>query len=169
MVEVDKVYESKVTYTGVFNFKDLYNFIYRWMNDNRYPFVVEKTYNEKIKPEGKEIEIVWECRKKVSDYFRFYLKLNWLVRGLTNVEAQQGDIKISTNKGMFEVRITGYLEKDYEHRWEITGVAKFLRGIYDRYIIKSRVESYEQKILEEVDELVAQAKSYLEMEGRKPL
>jgi hypothetical protein len=42
-----------------------------------------------------------------------------------------------------------------------------LRGVYDRYIIKSRIDSYAGKIMEEVDELVAQAKSYLEMEGRR--
>ncbi len=169
MVEVDRIYESKTTYNGVFNFKELYNFIYRWLGDNRYAFIEEKTYTEKITPGGKDIEIAWNARKKVSDYFRFYLKLQWLVRGLTNVEVQQGDVKVSTNKGMVEIRITGYLEKDYEHRWEATGIVKFMRGLYDRYIIKNRIEAYESKILEEVDELVAQAKSYLEMEGKKPL
>jgi len=68
---------------------------------------------------------------------------------------------------MIEIKVTGFLEKDYEHRWETTASAKFMRGIYDRYIIRSRIESYEYKIVEEVDELVAQAKSYLEVEGVK--
>jgi hypothetical protein len=43
---------------------------------------------------------------------------------------------------------------------------KFLRGIYDRYIIKSRTEKYEDKILDETEEYIAQCKSYLTIEGR---
>ena len=71
------------------------------------------------------------------------------------------------NKGQVEVKITAYLEKDYEHRWETTSISKFLRGLYDRYIIRNRIESYEEKIIEEVDELVAQIKAFLELEGKK--
>ena len=84
---------------------------------------------------------------------------------MSNIEVERNGAKIKTNKGRIEIKITGFLEKDYEHRWEVTPISKFLRGIYDRYIIRSRIESYEYKIIEEVDELVAQSKSYLELEG----
>lgn len=165
MVEVDRVYESKFKFEGTFDFKETYNFVYKWLNDYGYILIQEKNYVEKIKPEGKEVEITWEAKKKVSDYFRLFLRLNWLITGMTNVEIERNGVKIKTNKGRIEIKITGFLEKDYEHRWEVTSISKFLRGIYDRYIIRSRIESYEDKIREEVDELVAQSKSYLELEG----
>lgn len=165
MVEIDRVYESKFKFSGIFDFKETYNFVYRWLNDYGYILIQEKNYVEKIQPEGKIVEITWEAKKKVSDYFRFFLKLAWLVTGMTSVEVERNGVKVKANKGIIEIKITGYMEKDYEHRWEVTSASKFLRGIYDRYIIRSRIESYERKIMEEVDEVVAQTKSYLELEG----
>ena len=167
MVEVDKVYESKFKFTGIFDFKAFYNFVYQWLVDYRYPIIEERSYTEKIKPEGKEVEIHWFARRKISDYFRFLLKVDWLILGMTAVEVQKGNIKTKMNKGVIEVKVTGYLEKDYEHRWEASGVSKFLRVLYDRYVIRSRVEQYEEKVMMEVDELVAQAKAYLALEGIK--
>jgi hypothetical protein len=167
MAEVDRIYESKVKFSGLFDFKSLYNFIFTWLSDYGYGIIEEKSYTEKIKPEGKEIEISWNARRKISDYFRFLLKIGWRILGMTNVEVQKGGIKTKLNKGDVEIKITGFLEKDYEHRWETSPFFKFLRTIYDKYIIKSRIEGYERKIMEEVDELVAQTKSYLEMEGKR--
>ena len=165
MVEIDKVYESKFKFSGLFEFKETYNFMYNWLSDYGYFLIEEKTYTEKIKPEGKEVEIIWNARKKVSDYFRFYLNIRWLVTGMTSVEVEKGGNKYKMNKGSVEIKITGYLEKDYEHRWETTGLTKFLRGVYDRYVIRARIEDYMKKIMEEIDELVASTKSYLELEG----
>jgi hypothetical protein len=167
MVEVDKIYESKVKFDGLFDFKALYNFVHKWLSTYGYSVIEEKSYTEKIKPEGKEIEVIWQARKWISDYFRFLMKITFRVFGMVSVEAQQGNVKIKLNKGYIHIEIASFIEKDYESRWESSPVLKFMRGIYDRYIIKSRVESYEEKIMEEVDELSAQAKSYLEMEGKR--
>jgi hypothetical protein len=167
MVERDRIYGTKFKFTGIFDFKAFYNFVYGWLKEYKYQLIEEKSYSEKIKPDGKEIEIHWEARKKISDYFRFLIKLDWLVLGMTTVEVEREGVKVKLNKGAIEIVITGYLEKDYENRWETNAFSKFLRGIYDRYIIRSRIESYEDEIVEEIDELNAQCKSYLSLEGRK--
>lgn len=167
MVETDRIYESKVKFDGIFDFRALYNFVSKWLSTYGYGVVEEKSYSEKIKAEGKEIEVIWNARKSVSDYFRFLLKINFRTLGMSSVEVQKGEVKLKLNKGSVEIATTGFLEKDYESRWESSPFTKFLRGVYDRYIIKSRVESYTGKIMEEVDELCAQLKSYLEMEGKR--
>lgn len=167
MVETDRIYESKVKFTGLFDFKDLYNFLFTWLSDYGYGKIEEKSYSEKIKPEGKEIEISWNATRTISDYFRFLLKIGWRILRMTSVEVQKGDHKMTLNKADVEIKITGFLEKDYEHRWETSPFLKFLRSIYDKFIIKTRVEEYGRKVMEEVDELVAQTKSYLEMEGKR--
>ena len=59
------------------------------------------------------------------------------------------------------------LEKDYEHRWENNPFWKFLRGIYDRYIIRTRIEQYEERLLEEVNEAIAEAKALLAIETKR--
>jgi len=166
MSELDKIYQGKTKYLGIFDFKEFYRFCYDWLVDHEY-LVEERTYSEKIKPTGKEIGIDWICRRKISDYFRFVLKIHWLVLAMTNVEVTKEGKKLTLNKGQPEIGVVGYLEKDYEHRWEATALSKFMRGLYDRYIIKGRIEKYEEKIIEEVDEFIAQAKSFLALEGRK--
>jgi len=166
MAEKDLITEEKVKHAGIFDFKNTYNFVYDWLTSNEY-FVEEKAYTEKIKPEGKEIEIEWEAKRKISDYFRFNLKFRWYILGMTTVEVAKDDIKIKTNKGVFEVKISAYLEKDYERTWEASFVSKFLRGLYDRYIIKSRIEKYEDKVAGELQELIAQLKAFLALESRK--
>jgi len=164
MSEKDKICEGKINHDGIFDYKEVYRFMYAWLTDFEY-FVEEKTYTEKAKPEGKEVEIHWIARRKISDYFRFVLKVDWNIFGMTSVEVIKDNIKIKANKGRIEIKVTAFLEKDYENRWEKTSFLKFLRGVYDRFVIYGRIENYEDKIAEELDELTSQTKAFLALEG----
>ncbi|MEK6848728.1 MAG: hypothetical protein AABX65_03800 [Nanoarchaeota archaeon] len=166
MAEQDRIYIEKVKYSGTFDFKELYRFCYDWLVDNGY-LVSEKSYGEKVGSSGKDVEIEWEAKKKISDYFRFVITAKWRILGMTSVDVEKDGKKIGVNKGAFEITLRGLLEKDYEHRWENNAFTKFLRGVYDRYVIRARIDQYEGKIFFEVDELVAQIKSFLALEGKK--
>lgn len=165
MVEKDTIFEGKVKQTDVFDFKEMYNFLYKWLVDENYK-VDEKTYSEKITAGGKEIEIEWEAKKKVSDYFRFVLKPKWRILGMNDVEVEKNGKKFKMNKGQVEIKLGGVLEKDYEARWETSGFLKFLRGVYDKYIIRARVEDYERRLFAEADEFLSQMKAFLALEGK---
>ena len=167
MVEQDKVFEGKIKQTDVFDFKELYQFNYKWLVDEGYK-VDEKTYSEKVTPGGKELEIQWEAKKKVSDYFRFVIKANWRVLGMTSVEVEHPETKkkMKLDKGQVEIKVQAILEKDYEHRWENTSFLKFLRGVYDKYIVRGRIEDYEKKIFGEADEFISQVKGFLAIQGQ---
>ncbi len=167
MAEKDQVFSGKTKYTGIWDFEGVYRFVYDWFIDKGYK-IIEKGYTEKIKPGGKEIEIHWDAKRKISDYFRFVIKSDWLILGMSEVEVQKENAKVKMNKGYIEIKFTAVLEKDYEHRWENSSFLKFLRGVYDRYIIKSRIEAYENKLLDETDEVIAQFKSYLAIEAKQP-
>jgi len=167
MAEKDQIFSEKVKYTGIWDFKEVYRFLYDWFVDQGYK-ILEKGYSEKIKPDGKEIEIKWEAKRKISDYFRFLIKADWRILGMTEVEVQKEGAKVKMNKGYIEIKFTAILEKDYEHRWENTAFVKFLRGVYDRYLIRGRIDSYEDKLLGEADEVIAQTKSFLTIEGQQP-
>lgn len=159
------IYEGKVKHDGVFILKELYRFMKIWFEDYHYR-VSEKKYSEKIKPEGKEIEIEWICKRKLSDYFRFKIDFKIRVTKLREVEVMEDGVKIKKAKGEVTITIKGYLERDYENRWETSPISKFARGVYDRYIIKARIEGYEDDLRYEMDEIVAQVKSFLALEGR---
>ena len=167
MVEKDKLFESNVKHVGIWDFKETYRTLYEWLLNEGYD-VNEKTYKEILGPGGeKEIEIEWKAYRKISDYFRFVIEVDWHIMRMTSVEAEIEGVKRKMNKGRIEVKIKTILEKDYEARWEGKAFFKFLRTMYDRYLVPARIESYEEKLIGEGDELVAQLKAYLELVGKK--
>ena len=166
MPEKDIVFNGKVKHDGVFNFKDFYDFMYFWFLDEEYD-LVEKSYSESVSGDSKNLKIAWEADKKVSDYFKFRIKVSWVISAMKSIETQRDGKKVKANSGILELRIQALLVKDYEGRWENKAVWKFLRGVYDRYIIRSRIEEYEIKLFEEVSNLIDQCKAYLELESKK--
>ena len=166
MVEQDKVFEGKIKQTDIFNFKDLYTFLYKWLVDDGYK-VDEKVYSEKVTAGGKEIDIEWEAKKKISDYFKFVMKAKWKILGMNSVEVEHPETKKKDkmDKGQVEIKVTAIIEKDYESRWENNGFLKFLRGVYDKYIIRGRIEDYEKKVFGECDDFLSQAKGFLTLQG----
>lgn len=167
MSEQSKLISTKVKSKGIFNFKEAYSTLYDWLVDEGYS-IEEKTYKEAIGPGGtREIEIEWKATKEVSDYFQFVIKLNWNILGMTDIDVQIDGKKQKMNKGLFEIKIATVLEKDYESRWEGSPFMKFIRTVYDRYLIPSRVEEYEGKLISEADELIAQTKAFLSLQGKR--
>jgi hypothetical protein len=163
MPEKNKIFETKIRQVATFSFKDIYRFTYEWLLEENY-LVIEKKYSEKITPIGKEVEIEWEAKKKISDYFRFNMKFAWHIIGMNSIEVEQDGKKIKINKGDFELKISGLLEKDYEGRWEANAFNKFLRDVYDKYVIPGRIDQYEQKLFDEANEVSSQIKSFLAVE-----
>lgn len=166
MAEKDKITETKVKYNGLFDFKEVYAFVYRWLTEEDY-WIEEKKYIEEVAGEAKNVEIIWEAHKKVSDYFRYDLKFKWRIIRMTTVEAERNGKKVKINKGTFEVKISAILMKDYQSTWESNPFMKFLRGIYDRFVIEGRIKQYEIKLDGDLNEISEQLKAFLALEGMK--
>ena len=75
MAEKEKIYSSKLKHAGVFSFKDYYLFCYQWLESEVGLNIAEKGYTEKIKGDSKEVEVKWECFRKLTDYFKFEMKV----------------------------------------------------------------------------------------------
>jgi len=165
MSEKDTIYEAKIKQNGIFDFGGLYKFAFQWLDEEGYD-INEKQYAEKIKGDLKEITIIWEAERKISDYFKFQLKLTWYIPDLAKIEVQKDGKKESMNKGTPEIKFKAVMIKDYEGRWENSSFLKFLRGVYDRYIIRGRIEEYEGKIVGELTKLISEIKAFLSIENR---
>ncbi len=162
MVEKDKVAGGKLAHSGLFNLKELYLFFKSWLEDQEY-IISEKKYSEKIKAEGKEIEIQWTASREVSDYFSLSWNITFIAFRLTKQEVHG----ISLDKGILEIKIEAFLEKDPDSKWESHPFVKFLRDVYDRYVIRERIDDYSTQLTEEVDEAITQLKTFLSLETKR--
>jgi hypothetical protein len=167
MPEKETIFSSRIKYNGIFSFKDIYKFCYDWLTEETGLDLVEEKYEEKLTGESKKIEVEWSGSKKMTDYFKFEAKIKFSIDNLTKVEINQGGAKIDTNKGSVKIEIKGNLIRDYEGKFETTAFKKFLRGIYEKWVIPSRIEHYEDKIIGSCDEFLNQTKAYLDLEGKK--
>jgi hypothetical protein len=167
MAEKDTVFSSKIKYGGIFSFSEFYKFCYGWLTEESGLEVSEDKYVEKLSGDSKEVEFEWSGSKKVTDYFKFEIKVKIKIIGLTNVELVQDGKKIKTNKGSVEIGVKGILVRDYDGKFEATSFQKFLRGAYEKWIISSKIEDYRGKVFGDCDEFLQQAKSFLDLEGKK--
>jgi len=168
MAEKETIFSSTVKYEGIFLFKDFYKFCYEWIKEEiRMDPFNEIKYEEKIKGDEKEIVVEWEGEKELTDYFRFDTNVKFEIRPLKNIEVVQNGKKIKTNEGIIKITIKGILVRDYKGKFEMSAFNKFLRSIYEKWVIPARIEEYEGKIAGKCDEFLSQAKSYLDLEGKR--
>lgn len=167
MAEKETIFSSNVKYTGIFLFKEFYKFCHEWLTEETGLDIYEKKYEEKIEGNAKGIIVEWKGERELTDYFRFDTKIEFDIKGLTNVEVTQGGKKISTNQGRIKIKVKGILVRDYEGKFETTAHKKFMRSVYEKWVIPSRIDQYEVKIATKCDEFLTQAKAYLDLEGKK--
>ena len=167
MAEKDKVFSSKIKYSGIVNFADFYKFCYEWLRDEMGITISENKYAEKLSGDSKSIDVEWSGSSALSDYFKMEIKVTFKVNGLTSVEITQDGKKIKTNSGSVELGIGGTVLKDYNGKFEKTALQKVLRGFYEKTVIPARVEQMRGKVIAGCDEFLAQAKAYLDLEGKR--
>ncbi len=167
MAEKETVFASKVGYTGVLSFKELYLFCYRWITEETGLDLMETKYSEKIVSKGKNLEIFWDGTKDLTDYFRFKARIEFWTYNMEDTEINDGGVKIKANKGKVEIKVKAELIRDYKGKFERDAFRKFLRSIYEKWVIPSRVDQFKSDIAADCDEFLNQAKAFLDLEGKR--
>lgn len=166
MAEKEEVIKEKLSHSGVFNFSDFYSYAHSWLKDEDYG-VSEGKYAEKISGNNRNISIEWTASKQVSDYFKVSWKIEIEVEDLVDVEVEIDGKKKKMNKGKISFEIKAALFKDPESKWESSPFNRFLRDIYNKYIIPKRLEDVQGRIISDVQEYKETLKSFLELTGKR--
>ncbi len=166
-MEKDKIFSSNISSKGIFSFLNSYKFCYDWLTEETGLVISEGKYAETLKGNVKDIDIEWLGTRKVTDYFKFEIKVAFKITDLTEVEIEQGGAKIKMNQGKIKITVTGTLVKDYDGKFEKDAFRKFLRSIYEKWVIQSRINQFEDKLFEDCDEFLSQTKAYLALEGKR--
>ena len=85
MSEEITTYKGKMKYSGLYDFKDYYEFIFDHLMDEGFD-VYENKYYEKNMGDGKNVEIIWDAVKPISDYFVMKINIYWIILGMKSVE-----------------------------------------------------------------------------------
>ena len=85
---------------------------------------------------------------------------------MIDAEIERDGKKEKTNKGEVKMEFIVDLVKDYEEKWEDEPLWKFLRGIYEKYIIKTTSDEYEDRLEEDALEYIDQIKAFLQLGGK---
>ena len=167
MTEKEQIFSSSVKNTGLFQFSDFYKFCYDWLTQETGLDISEDKYKEKLTGNAKFINIEWTGTKKVTDYFKYEIKVEFVIENMTDVEVAKDNVKMKSNKGAVQVKVKGNLLRDYKGKFESTATRKFMRSIYEKWIIASRIEEFEDKLFGKCDEFLSQVKAYLDLEGKR--
>lgn len=167
MSEKETIFSSQLKYGGIFSFADFYKFCYDWLTEETGLFVQESKYVEKIKGDMKEVDVEWEGFTRLTDYFKFNMKVEFKILAMKEVEITQDGKKIKTNQGQLALKVKGILERDWQGKFEDSGFQKFIRAIYEKWVIPSRIDQFEGKVVGDSDEFLGQAKAWLSLEGKE--
>jgi len=166
MAEKDIIIREKVEYTGVFDFAQSYEYAFQWLKDESYN-VIEEKYNEKVTSDGREITVEWKASKTLSDYFKSEISIKFELKRVVDVEVDVDGKKKKTNKGIYRIELKGVLIRDPKSTWESGAYYKFLRDVYNKYIIPGRVDSMEDQVRDDTINFKESIKSFLELSGKR--
>ncbi|OIO80364.1 hypothetical protein AUJ84_03925 [Candidatus Pacearchaeota archaeon CG1_02_32_132] len=167
MTEKDTILKEIFKHKGIGNYKDFYNYMYNWLKNEDF-FIIEKLYSEKIEGDAKNIELKWEAKKGITDYFRASIEIVTKFRSLKDIEIEVDGKRRKTNEfGEVEVTFKGVLEKDYSSKWEGSRLHKVLKEVYNKYVIPSRTQEMQLKVAAYVQDLKEELKAFFDLEGRR--
>tara|TARA_B100001971_G_C18212506_1_gene551665 strand:+ start:464 stop:1003 length:540 start_codon:yes stop_codon:yes gene_type:complete len=152
----------KLDYQGLFKLNDFFKTIDAWLFERGLEKRTNKNFEQNT-PKGKFIE--WEIAswKKITPYVRYIYKLRVLIYGLKKVEVAKDKENLQLDNGHILIYFDGYIEFDYEHRWDETPILVFLRTLYDKFIYKVYTERFENRLTYDLHQLYDVIERFLNM------
>lgn len=166
MSEKDEIIKEKLEYGGLFKFSELYEQAHTWFNEEGYG-VVEDKYAEKISGNSKEIDVEWKCTKQISDYFKIDSKVKFEIKNLVDVEVEVDGKKKKMQQGKVKIELKGNLIKDVASEWDKSPSWRFMRDVYNKYIVPQRIDSMEDKVKGDIKDFKDEMKEYLDLSGKR--
>ncbi len=145
----------------VFNLEEIYKFCMRWFDHNGWSWK-EISYRDSTRPDGgKVIEFNWEADKEFDRYISFVVTMDVLIIA-KKIELEEDGKKLERLKGLMEFNFSAYLDKK-EDFFGKGNFGKQLRRLYEKYIIRSKVEDAEEALLRDVMELINEIKAFMNL------
>jgi hypothetical protein len=150
----------QLDYSGVMDVKELFKMINRWLMERHFQKKEDKNH-ELNQPDGKYIEYEISHWKKISDYTRYVYKIRALFNAVKKVEVTKEGKKEKMDQGRVLMFFDGFIEHDYEHRWDNRPFFVFFRTLYDKFIYRAYTERFEHRLTHDVHNLYDEVEKFL--------
>ncbi len=156
----------EVQYSGFFHVTKVHKFIFNWFANHGYDFVEELTA-EKVFGQEKQIEYRYRPYKKFSDYAKVVMHVHILFEHVQKVRVELDGIQKDMHKGHITFTLTGYLETDYENKWETLPLYFFLKTVFEKFVFGSHENHYMKFCVEKCKLFQEEFKAHLNMNRYK--
>jgi hypothetical protein len=150
----------KLDYKGILNVKELLKIINKWSQERHIQKKEDKCHEQNL-PGGKFIEYEISHWKKISDYAKYIYKIRILFQDLKKVEVKKEKKKEKLDQGRALLYFDGFIEHDYEHRWDERPLFMFFRTLYDKFLYKAYTERFEHRLTHEIHNLYNEIEKFL--------
>ncbi len=152
----------KLDYSGLMDVKELFKLINAWFNENGFELKEDKNFEQDL-PEGRFIEYEITPWKKITNYNRYIFKIRALFKNLKKVEIIKENQKLLIEQGSVLIYFDGFIEHDYEHRWDATPFLMLFRTLCDKFIYRAYTERFENRLTNEMHLLYNEIQQFLNM------
>ena len=80
---------------------------------------------------------------------------------IKDVEVEKEGVKLKLQQGRAMMIFDGYLDSDYENRWDAKPVFFFIRTIFDKYIFKHYFSKFEKWLVNDINDLHSRVQRFL--------
>lgn len=150
----------KFKYEGLFNLTELYEIISGWFFEKGWDWY-EKINEEQVTSTGKQIRLVLEPWKSISDYHKLAVRIKVNFTDIKEVEVEHRGKKLRLNQGEIRMIFDGYVVSDRKNKWSEKPFYWFLSIIIEKYLLRSPLTRTEKWLKSDVDDLYNKIKDYL--------
>ncbi|MFH1683138.1 MAG: hypothetical protein ABIA37_05060 [Candidatus Woesearchaeota archaeon] len=152
--------QLKLGYEGLFDLPELYRLIDSWFYEKGWD-KYEHVNQEQVTSSGRQIRIVLEPWKSMSDYYKIIIRIKFHAMDVTDVEIEKDKQKVKLNQGELRMVFDGYVVSDRQGKWHDKPVLWFLSTIFRKYFFKDYQDKAERWLLSDLDDLYQKIKSFL--------
>jgi len=153
MGEVNQVVDHvKLEYTGVFNMSEMFAMYSKWMKEQ--PYEKGGDYvSEQNTSRGKFVEMYYYPWKKDNDYIRHFFKIRILIYDAKKVDVMVQGKKQRLDHGRVLLTMDGFIEHDYESRWNKMPMFVLFRTLAAKFVFKNYTKVFERNMIDDVHNL----------------
>ncbi|HII15758.1 MAG TPA: hypothetical protein HA362_05605 [Nanoarchaeota archaeon] len=150
----------KIKATTIFDAGELYESLNRWYTQKGYDWKEVRYKSVELASGPQQTDVTWECTKKLDDYTSFVVEMVAQII-VTEVEvALPNNVKKKSNKGYVEMKFTANIVKNTKV-WEGRHFGHLMGLIYEKILIRKRLEEYEKAMFAEIHLLFNEVRLYL--------